>query len=148
MVLGLGIVLLFVFYLVSGATSGFWVCRNGQWIKSGRPDYPQPITVCGQSVQLPKTKNTCVAVGGVWEKQGPEPHESCNRKANDRGNLCRDNGECEGFCQVELSQSELSRARRGQLPLSTKFGRCSVWVVELGCFAFMKQGKIQTLCVD
>ena len=86
--------------------------------------------------------------GGVWKKQGPEPYETCNRKAIDRGNLCRDNGECEGMCQVELTEEEMSQGMRGKTNIKKNYGQCSVWVVELGCNGMMKQGKVSVICID
>jgi hypothetical protein len=145
------IIILFILLLsiFNVRNEGFWVCdKKGFWIKSGNPNYPTPIISCVNRIPLPKSKDDCISQRGVWKKQGPEPFETCNRKASDRGNLCRDNNECEGMCQVDLTKEELSQGMRGKLNVNKKFGQCSVWVVELGCKGIMKQGKPQVICID
>jgi len=139
-----------IFFLLSAVDGpeGNWICNKGKWITYGKPSYPKPENACGQKTSLPRDKDNCLKIGGVWKKQGPEPFETCNRKAIDRGNLCRDNSECEGTCQVDLSREELSQGMRGELKINKKFGQCSVWVVELGCRGIMKNGKAQVICID
>jgi hypothetical protein len=132
-----------------GGPEDSWLCdKNGNWIKHGNPSYPSPVVSCDNKVLLPNNKDDCLARNGIWQKQGPEPFESCNRKAVDRGNLCRDNSECEGICQVELTKDEMSQGMRGNLNIEKKYGQCSVWVVELGCSGIMKQGKAEVICID
>ncbi len=142
------LLLLFFLRFVVGGPEDSWICdQNGQWVKHGHPAYPKPQVRC-KKPPLPHTQKDCLAQGGVWKKQGPEPFETCNRKASDRGNLCRDESECEGMCQVNLTQQELSQGMRGKLFTNKKFGQCSVWVVELGCQGIMKNGKAQVICID
>jgi len=86
--------------------------------------------------------------GGVWEKLGPDPFETCNRKAIDRGALCRDSSECEGMCQVSLTREELQNGMKNKLFKTVKYGQCSVWRVELGCQGHMKDGKVNVICID
>lgn len=97
---------------------------------------------------MPRTQDECLKIGGVWRKQGPEPFETCNVKAADRGNVCHDNSECQGWCQVDLTRDELSQGMRGKISSTKKRGVCSVWTVELGCFGMMKEGKAQVICID
>jgi len=125
-----------------------WVCKNTTWVKNGNPSYPKPIITCGEQTPLPKNEADCVNQGGVWKKLGPDPFETCNIKARDRGNLCRDNSECEGLCQVNLTRDELSQGMRGKIYKNVKFGQCSVWRVELGCQGIMKNGNAQVMCLD
>lgn len=140
---------IFLFLLIFGRTEGYWTCdKNGVWVKHGNPSYPSPVVSCLNPNPLVKNQADCLATGGIWEKQGPEPFESCNRKAVDRGNLCRDNGECEGMCQVELTKDEMSQGMRGKVNSKKKYGQCSVWIVELGCSGMMKQGKVGVICID
>lgn len=139
---------LFFLRFVIGGPEDSWICKDGNWIKHGRPSYPKPITPCGKQIALPKNKEDCLKEGGVWKKLGPDPFETCNKKATDRGNLCRDSSECEGMCQVDLTKEELSQGMRGKLNSNKKLGQCSVWVVELGCFGMMKNGQAQTICID
>lgn len=139
--------LLFIRFMFGGPEDS-WICKDNQWIKHGNPSYPKPVLPCGGVKPLPRNKEDCLVQGGIWAKQGPEPFETCNRKAKDRGNLCRDNGECEGMCQINLTREELNQGMRGKISIGKKFGQCSVWVVELGCFGMMKEGKAQVICVD
>jgi hypothetical protein len=136
-------------YFIASQADGYWVCnQQGIWVKQGNPSHPKPTVSCTDRKPLAKNQADCLAQDGVWQKQGPEPFETCNRKATDRGNLCRDNAECEGMCQVDLTRDEISQGMRGKLNIKKKYGQCSVWVVELGCYGMMKQGKAQVICID
>lgn len=127
---------------------GMWVCENGKWVAQGVPVYPKPENPCGQKITLPKNKEACLAINGVWKKLGPDPFETCNVKAKDRGTICHDSSECEGLCQVDLTREELSQGMRGKIISSKRSGMCSVWVTELGCQGIMKNGKAQVICID
>lgn len=156
----IGLIIFFIFFLrfVIGDHEDSWICEKppasaggsgeAQWVKHGKPSYPKPIVSCGKTTLLPRNKEDCLKTGGVWKKQGPEPFETCNRKAKDRGNLCRDNSECEGTCQVNLTKEELTLGMRGKPIKNKNIGQCSVWIVELGCFGMMNKGKAQVICID
>lgn len=131
-----------------GNPEGKWVCAHGVWVSQGVPSYPKPQNPCGQKIALPKDKEGCIALGGFWKKQGPEPFETCNVKAIDRGSICHDNSECQGMCQVNLTADELRRGMNGKPLPNKKYGQCSLYVVELGCYGVMKNGKTQVICVD
>uniref|UniRef100_A0A7C4M3A1 Uncharacterized protein n=1 Tax=candidate division CPR3 bacterium TaxID=2268181 RepID=A0A7C4M3A1_UNCC3 len=137
-----------LFYFLNKNTDGYWVCKNGKWVKQGKPSYPKPIVSCDKKPALPKNKEECLSEGGIWKKQGAAPFETCNQKTIDRGNLCRDNSECEGFCQIQLTKEELRQTMSGKKTINKKYGQCSVWVVELGCFGVMEKGKAKVICVD
>lgn len=140
---------IFLYLFIANRSEGYWKCdEKGAWIKYRNPSYPSPVINCLNPNPLAKNETDCLASGGIWEKQGPEPVETCNRKTVDRGNICRDNGECEGMCQVELNSEELSQGMRGKVNSKKKYGQCSVWIVELGCMGIMKQGKISVICID
>ncbi|OGG00028.1 hypothetical protein A2Y99_02205 [Candidatus Gottesmanbacteria bacterium RBG_13_37_7] len=148
-IIGIIFLIAFLIRFVVGSDEDTWICSDkGEWIQHGKPSYPSPVMPCKGTKPLGKIKEDCLAQGGVWEKQGPEPYETCNRKTIDRGNLCRDNGECEGWCQVDLTREELSQGMRGELKTSKKTGQCSVWVVELGCFGMMEKGIAKVICID
>lgn len=148
--LGGALVLTIIFFcrFILGGLEDSWICDNGQWIKHGKPSYPKPENPCGKKITLPKIKEDCLKMGGLWKKKGIEPFETCNVKATDRGNICHDNSECQGWCQVDLTREELSRGMWGKLLLDKKRGQCSLWVVELGCFGMMKKGRTQVICID
>ena len=140
--------IIFFLRFVVGGPEDSWICSKGQWIAHGKPSYPKPENPCGQKITLPKTKEVCLKLGGIWKKIGIDPFETCNLKAKDRGNICHDNSECQGMCQVILTKEELSQGMRGKNFSDKKYGQCSVWVVELGCFGMMKDGKAQVICID
>lgn len=141
------IVFLFAFRLFFNGGDDSWICVGNKWIKHGYPNYPKPDDPCGKKIPLPKTKDECLQIGGVWKKQGPEPFETCNVKAADRGTICTDNSECEGWCQADVTKDQLRRGMMGKLNIKGR-GRCSVWRVELGCFGMLKQGKVSVICID
>ena len=146
----LAIIVGIIFFLrfVVGGPEDSWICDNGQWITHGKPSYSKPEDPCGKKIKLPKNKEDCLKAGGSWKKLGPDPFETCNIKATDRGNICHDSSECQGMCQVDLTKEELSQGMRGKLFSDKKRGQCSVWVVELGCRGIMKEGKAQVICID
>lgn len=143
------IALLFFLRFFIGGPEDSWICNEkGQWIKHGNPSYPKPVASCIKT-RLPRTKEDCLKIdGSVWKKMGIDPFETCNIKAKDRGNLCRDSSECEGTCQLNLSYEELKQGMKGKLSVNRQYGQCSVWVVELGCRGIMKNGKAQVICMD
>ena len=148
--IALAIIILIIAFIrfVIGGPEDSWICdKTGQWIKHGNPSYPKPEVSCAKT-SLPKTKQDCLKTGGVWKKQGPEPFETCNIKAKDRGNICYDSNECEGTCQVDLTRDELTKGMQGKTSINKKYGQCSVWVVELGCQGIIKNGKVQVICID
>lgn len=146
----IGIIIFVVFFLrfVIGGNEDTWICENNTWVKHGNPSYPKPVISCRGATPLPKKEKECIKQGGVWEKQGIDPVATCDRKTIDRGNLCRDNSECEGWCQVDLTRDELRQGMSGKLKTNRKHGQCSVWVVELGCFGMMEKGKAKVICID
>jgi len=123
-----------------------WICQNNKWIMHGKPSYPKPADPCGKKYPLPKTKDECIQKGGIWKKLGPDPVETCNIKAADRGSICTDNSECEGWCQANMTREQLREGMRGKTRKGK--GMCSVWRVELGCFGNLKEGKISVICID
>jgi hypothetical protein len=145
---GLFFFIIGLFYFLNKNTDGYWVCKNGEWVKQGQPSYPKPIVSCHKKPFLPNNKKECLASGGIWKKQGTAPFETCNKKTTDRGNLCRDNSECEGWCQVNLSKEEVRKIMRKELKVNKKYGQCSVYVVEFGCFGMMEKGKVKVICID
>jgi len=141
--------IILLFWLSTYQRNGFWICdKKRMWTKFGNVSYPSPFISCNKTISLPKNQNDCLKQRGVWAKQGIDPFATCNRKAVDRGNLCRDNRECEGWCQIELTREELRQGMSGKLRINQKYGQCSVWVVELGCFGMMEEGKPKVICID
>jgi|GEM_PF-1083400 len=137
-----------IFIRLGSGDEDNWRCEKNKWVMHGHPSQPKPDDPCGVKTPLPRTKEACLGQGGVWKKQGPEPFETCNRKAKDRGTICRDSSECEGMCQATLSREEMYEGMRGKLNLRNRTGQCSVWVVELGCIGIVKEGNVQVLCID
>lgn len=141
----LGVIFCILFAVLRGRED-YWMCKSGQWVAHGKPSYPKPIVSCAGKVKLPRTKDECLKQGGVWKKLGPDPFETCNFKAKDRGNICYDSSECEGSCQANLTREELTEGMRGKWWIRN--GQCSVWVVELGCQGIVRDGKASVICKD
>lgn len=141
------LLLAFVYYLSINKT-GYWVCQNGQWLKKGNPNYPQPKVSCPKKISLPKTRQECEEQGGVWKKWGLAPAESCNKKTTDAGTPCQDSDECEGICKVNLSREELKNAMNRNFSINKNSGQCSQWILNFGCFGKMEKGKVRVICVD
>jgi hypothetical protein len=145
-IISLGFILVFIRFFLGGNEDS-WICQNNKWIKHGNPSYTKPDDPCGKKKSLPKTKETCLQEGGVWKKQGPDPFETCNIKAMDRGSICTDNNDCEGWCQADITKNQLRQGMMGKLQIHGR-GYCSVWRVELGCFGMLKAGKVSVICID
>ncbi len=140
------IFLLFLIFHPENNAINTWACKNNAWIPVGTPSFPKPLVNCKKE-SLPKTKKECLRSGGVWKKQGPEPVETCNIKARDRGNICDDSTQCEGLCQANLTREEIrDEGMKGKQ--FKGIGQCSVWRVELGCFGVINKGVISVLCID
>ena len=139
--------LIFTLRFILGGNEDSWMCQNNKWVAHGHPSYAKPNDPCGKKYPIPKTKEECLRKGGVWKKMGPDPFETCNIKATDRGTVCTDNSECEGWCQANITRDQLRTVMMGKLNIKGR-GTCSVWRVELGCFGMMKQGKVSTICID
>jgi hypothetical protein len=143
------VIFLSFIYFSYAKQKGYWECnKNNKWTKHGLPDYPAPVISCPNSNSLPQDKASCLAQGGIWSQQGLAAKATCNRKAVDQGNMCRDNAECEGWCQVELTNNELKQGMSGQVQTSKQYGQCSTWVLRVGCFGMLEKGKIKTICID
>ena len=98
--------------------------------------------------RLEKQKKPALPREASGKNRDLNPSKPVTGKRLTGGNLCRDNDECEGWCQVDLSRDELSQGMRRELKTGKKTGQCSVWVVELGCFGMMKKGNAQVICID
>lgn len=143
---GILFIIIVILFFVLRSREDYWICKSGQWVKHGKPSYSKPIVSCGIMPTLPRSKEKCLELGGMWKKLGPDPWETCNFKAKDRGNICYDSSECEGSCQARLTKEELRDGMRGKSWI--RHGQCSVWVVELGCQGIVRDGKASVICVD
>jgi len=145
---GISVLLLFVFLLRPFllGSEDLWICKDNKWITHGTPSYPKPGDFCGIKKPIPKTKDACLLAGGVWKKLGPDPFETCNIKASDRGTICTDNSECSGWCQSTLTRDQLREGMKGKIRKGR--GQCSLWIVELGCFGMVEKGIIKTICIN
>jgi len=139
--------LIFTLRFILGGNEDSWICQNNKWVAHGKPSYAKPDDPCGKKYPIPKTKEECLQKGGVWKKLGPDPWETCNIKATDRGAVCTDNSECEGWCQANITRDQVREGMMGKLNIKGR-GTCSVWRVELGCFGMLKEGKISVICID
>lgn len=92
---------------------------------------------CKDSVSfalIPETKEECIAQGGVWDKIGMRPIESCNIPTSDGGEICTSSYQCEGKCIGEDATSTS--------------GKCSEWKIIVGCNAFVENGHTDVICAE
>jgi len=131
---------------VFGGDEDVWTCKDNKWVAHGKPSYQKPNDPCGKKVVLPKNQKDCLIIGGIWKKLGPDPFETCNIKATDRGTICTDSSECEGLCQADMTPNQMKQGMKGKVRKGK--GRCSVWRVELGCMGVVESGMMKVLCID
>lgn len=135
-----------IFFIFFRGNEDTWICDKGEWVKHGNPSFSKPIVSCSGKEPLPKIKEDCLKKGGVWEKQGPEPFETCDIRTQDAGRVCSDISQCEGTCMVKLSDEEFRSGMKGKKWKQN--GTCSPWRVTLGCFGMVKKGEVSVICID
>ena len=108
----------------------------------------QAATPTNAVVEIPKDKETCLAMGGKWGRIGIGSREECNLPTVDGGKVCTDTRDCEGMCLAELSPAERDQLVKNKAPLATK-GKCTQWRIVVGCIARLEDGQVKTiLCID
>ncbi|MCJ7740885.1 hypothetical protein MUP32_06275 [Candidatus Microgenomates bacterium] len=112
------------------------------------PDYQEQIRsdVTTLKFTVPKDKEGCEKIGGVWKKMGPRPVEECNLPTKDSGKSCESSNVCEGVCLAQLSRDDLQKGMRGQ-KFKTQ-GKCSSFIKIMGCQAYVYQGWASVVCAD
>lgn len=99
-------------------------------------------------ISIPQDQATCLAQGGKWGRIGLAPKEQCNLPAPDAGQVCNDSSECTGLCLADLSAEEKERLTRQRTPIPTS-GKCSNWVIVVGCIAVVENGQVRGIvCRD
>ncbi|GEM_PF-2014555 len=81
-----------------------------------------------------ETQGQCLQAGGFWREQCGLIQDCCNFKTTDFGQACSDNSQCQGTCLVET-------------PESTS-GTCSQWKTQFGCYDYLYNGQVMSVCVD
>lgn len=71
---------------------------------------------------------------------------ACRLPAPDRGKVCRNSSECDGFCEAQLSPDELTGIMKGGKPEKT--GICGQWKNPVGCFYTVEGGRVSKTCAD
>ncbi len=96
--------------------------------------------------EIPKDQIACEALNGKWGRIGIAPFEECNLLTNDVGKACSDSNECEGMCIAELTSEEKEKVNQRTIE---KNGKCSDWVVVVGCHAIVQKGQVSgIMCLD
>ena len=60
-------VLLFVFILRLFSDEDTWICKDGEWIKHGNPNAPQPTSTCADNLTTIKTTSTMKIESSAFE---------------------------------------------------------------------------------
>lgn len=101
--------------------------------------YRVQIAVAGPVKKLPITEADCKAAGGSMAQVGlPGTGARCDIKTNDAGKTCSDSDKCQGICMA--SKNAALRAK--------DTGTCSAYVAEYGCYKYIEDGIVDTICVD
>jgi hypothetical protein len=95
---------------------------------------------------IPQDQASCEEKGGTWKKIGPSPREECNLPTTDSGKICDGSHQCEGVCLADLSQDDLRKGMRGKLFKTN--GKCSAWIKNVGCRAYVYRGWASIVCAD
>src|SRR4030042_6275647 len=95
---------------------------------------------------VPQDEESCEAKGGVWKKIGLGSREECNLPTTDGGKICAGSNECEGVCLAALSRDDMQKGMRGKLFKTN--GKCSSWIKNVGCRAYVYKGWAGVVCVD
>jgi hypothetical protein len=104
------------------------------------------LDVTTLKVTVPKDKESCEKIGGIWKRPGPRPTEECNLPTKDAGKVCSGSSQCEGVCLAELSADDLREGMKGKL-FHTQ-GKCSSYIKVMGCRAYVYAGWAHVVCAD
>jgi hypothetical protein len=147
----LGFSFLFLRFVIGG-DEDTWLCENGQWVKHGNPSRVKPSETCGQPkktpkiIEMPKTEEECLNRGGKWGRIGLGSKDECNLPTADANRECNDSSECESVCLAEMSTEERREAMKGKS--FNRKGKCSSWMIVVGCQARVNNGKTSLICID
>jgi len=86
-------------------------------------------------VLMPTTESECLQKNGVWKTIGLNLVPLCNLKTTDFNKTCTDGGQCEGTCI-------------GEKNIQSTTGKCSEWVITVGCNSIFTNGAINVICAD
>jgi hypothetical protein len=95
---------------------------------------------------IPQNQESCESANGIWKKIGIRPREECNLPTTDSGKICDGSRQCEGVCLADLSRENLQKGMRGKLFKTN--GKCSAWIKNVGCRAYVYRGWAGVLCAD
>ena len=95
---------------------------------------------------IPADQESCEAKGGTWKKIGISPREECNLPTTDAGKVCDGSHQCEGVCLAELSKDDMQAGMRGKMFKTD--GKCSAWIKNVGCRAYVYRGWASVVCAD
>jgi hypothetical protein len=93
------------------------------------------------------TEAECRARHGDWKIHGLARTPSCNYPTRDRGKLCFDGDDCEGYC-VANEEPDIELVEPGP-PARGRFrGRCSSSVQLFGCYRLVPRGASRAGAVE
>ena len=95
---------------------------------------------------VPKDREGCEKMGGIWKKMGPRPFEECNLKTTDTGKICDRSSQCEGVCLADLTRDQLREGMKGKMFKTD--GKCSEVIKVMGCRGYVYRGWAQIVCAD
>ncbi len=88
---------------------------------------------------IPSTKEECLKINGNWAQVGiPGGSYTCDLKANDFNKVCTDGSQCEGTCLASKTEKVGAKS----------VGVCSQYLTNFSCFKYLKQGRVNDICVE
>ncbi|MDD3647852.1 MAG: hypothetical protein PHS44_05140 [Candidatus Dojkabacteria bacterium] len=90
----------------------------------------------GADIEITETitdEEKCREEGGRYNRD----QKTCLTSANDSGESCSDNSDCEGWCLAD------SNSKVGDIATGT----CSEGFDATGCFKFIDNGKVNSICI-
>lgn len=142
----IGIILLIIIFLFTLLVAVWRIDRT--YFHPYIPNFSEQIRsdVTTLKFTVPKDKEACEKIGGVWKKLGPRPFEECNIPTQDTGKECRGSNQCEGVCIADLTRDQITEGMKGKL--FKTLGKCSSFIKVLGCRAYVYQDWAQVICAD
>ncbi|MBB1486797.1 hypothetical protein H4O21_09265 [Oceanospirillum sp. D5] len=87
-----------------------------------------------------KTRESCEAEGGTWQRVGLARRLSCILPTTDAGKACTDGSQCQVACMLK---------ERNIAPGTPATGQCHDSTQRFGCRAYVSDGKAgHVLCID
>ena len=104
------------------------------------------------SQSLPQTEQACNVAGGQWTSIGFGSLERmiCDIPTTDAGKICTDWDQCQGTCLADNQGTPPYKSYRYRESNNSKDnkGHCTERKTIFGCYNYLENSQIQSVCVD